>query len=307
MGLAPGTRVGSYEIVSALGAGGMGEVYRARDTELRRDVAVKVLPASLGSDPDRLARFRREAQVLASLNHPNIAAIYGLEEGALVLELVDGPTLADLTASGPLPIREALSIAGQICEALDAAHDQGIVHRDLKPANIKVRPTIGEGPGLRIGEGGRHVPRRRCARRLADDYESGGAEWSRGAARNGSLYEPGAGSWQAGGQALGHLGIRVRAVRDADGQARIRWRRCDRYARSRVAARSGFAGAASGHAGSDAAAFDPLLGEGSQPAAATDRCRLVSNRRSTHWYIAGGRRRHILASVRAPGHSTLQE
>jgi eukaryotic-like serine/threonine-protein kinase len=137
--IAPGTRVGAYEIVSLLGAGGMGEVYRAHDTRLQRDVAIKVLPAAFASDPDRLARFEREAQLLASLNHPNIAAIYGLEEKALILELVDGPTLADRIAQGPLPIDEALPIATQIAEALEAAHDQGIIHRDLKPANVKLR------------------------------------------------------------------------------------------------------------------------------------------------------------------------
>jgi serine/threonine-protein kinase len=140
MALMPGSRVGPYEILSAVGAGGMGEVYRARDTRLKRDVAMKVLPDVVAQDPDRLARFRREAQLLASLNHPNIAAIYGLDEGALVLELVDGPTLADLTLAGPLPVPEALGIARQICSALEAAHDQGIVHRDLKPSNVKVRP-----------------------------------------------------------------------------------------------------------------------------------------------------------------------
>jgi serine/threonine-protein kinase len=148
MSLTTGTRIGSYEVVSAIGAGGMGEVYRARDTKLNRDVALKILPAEFAADPDRLARFKREAQVLASLNHPNIAAIYGLEgqdgrEGplALVLELVEGPTLADRIAQGPLPIDDALPIAKQIAEALEAAHEQGIVHRDLKPANIKVRPN----------------------------------------------------------------------------------------------------------------------------------------------------------------------
>ena len=140
MALAPGTRLASYEILSAIGAGGMGEVYRARDSRLRRDVAIKVLPESVSRDPERLARFQREAHVLASLNHPNIGAIYGLEEGALVLELVEGETLADLCARGPVPIPEALSMARQICDALDAAHDQGVVHRDLKPANVKVRP-----------------------------------------------------------------------------------------------------------------------------------------------------------------------
>jgi serine/threonine-protein kinase len=140
MALAPGTRFASYEILSAIGAGGMGEVYRARDTRLRRDVAIKVLPESVSRDADRLTRFQREAHVLASLNHPNIGAIYGLEEGALVLELVEGETLADITARGPVPLPEALSIARQICDALDAAHEQGVIHRDLKPANIKVRP-----------------------------------------------------------------------------------------------------------------------------------------------------------------------
>ena len=139
MSIAPGTRLGAYEVVSLLGAGGMGEVYRARDTRLQRDVAIKVLPPAFAGDPDRLARFDREAQLLASLNHPNIAAIYGLEEKALILELVDGPTLADRIAQGALPIDEALPIARQIAEALEAAHEQGVIHRDLKPANIKLR------------------------------------------------------------------------------------------------------------------------------------------------------------------------
>jgi serine/threonine protein kinase len=136
----PGSRLGPYEIVSALGAGGMGEVYRARDTRLKREVAIKVLPEGFSQDPDRLARFQREAELLATLNHPNIAAIYGLEDRALVLELVEGPTLADRIAAGPLPIEETLLIARQIADALDAAHEQGVIHRDLKPANIKVRP-----------------------------------------------------------------------------------------------------------------------------------------------------------------------
>ena len=139
MSIAPGTRLGVYEVVSLLGAGGMGEVYRARDTKLQRDVAIKVLPAAFAGDPDRLARFEREAQLLASLNHPNIGAIYGIEEKALILELVDGPTLADRVAQGPIPIGEALPVAKQIAEALEAAHEQGVIHRDLKPANIKLR------------------------------------------------------------------------------------------------------------------------------------------------------------------------
>src|SRR6266571_3001442 len=135
MTLSIGTRLGPYEIQSALGAGGMGEVYRARDTKLGRDVALKVLPELFATDLDRLARFQREAQVLASLNHPNIAIIHGLEESngirALVLELVEGPTLADRLAPGAMPLDEAMPIARQIAEALEAAHERGVIHRDL--------------------------------------------------------------------------------------------------------------------------------------------------------------------------------
>jgi serine/threonine-protein kinase len=141
--LLAGTRIGVYELGAAVGRGGMGEVYRAHDTKLNRDIALKVLLPEVSDDPERLARFRREAQILASLNHPNIAHIYGLEESdgvvALVLELVDGETLADRIARGPIPLDDALPIARQIAEALEAAHEQGIIHRDLKPANIKVR------------------------------------------------------------------------------------------------------------------------------------------------------------------------
>src|SRR5438093_12176460 len=144
MALASGFRLGAYEVVAPLGAGGMGEVYRARDTTLNRDVALKVLPELVALDRDRLVRLKREAQVLAALNHPNIAAIYGFEESnglqALVLELVDGPTLADRIAQGPLPLEEALPVARQIAAAVQVAHEQAIVHRDLKPANIKLRP-----------------------------------------------------------------------------------------------------------------------------------------------------------------------
>jgi serine/threonine-protein kinase len=142
--VAAGSRIGGYEVVALVGAGGMGEVYRARDTKLNREVALKILPALVSVDATRLARFRREAHVLASLNHPNIAAIHGFEDSsdqqALVLEFIDGPTLADIVARGAMPFDEAAPIARQICDALEAAHEQGIVHRDLKPANIKVRP-----------------------------------------------------------------------------------------------------------------------------------------------------------------------
>src|SRR6516225_1723150 len=140
MSISRGTRFGSYEIVEPIGSGGMGEVYRARDTTLGRDVALKILPASFTNDPERVARFRREAQVLASLNHPHVAQIHGLEEANstqfLVLELVDGESLDKRIAGGPIPIDEALGIAKQIAEALEAAHEKGIIHRDLKPANI---------------------------------------------------------------------------------------------------------------------------------------------------------------------------
>ena len=142
MPLHAGSRVGPYEITAEIGAGGMGIVYRARDTKLRRDVALKVLPDIFADDPEPLARFQREAQVLASLNHPSIASIYGLEEAdgvrALVLELVEGPTLAERIAQGPIAIDEALPIARQMAEALEAAHEAGVIHRDLKPANVKV-------------------------------------------------------------------------------------------------------------------------------------------------------------------------
>jgi serine/threonine protein kinase/dipeptidyl aminopeptidase/acylaminoacyl peptidase len=142
MSLASGTRIGVYEVAALIGAGGMGEVYRARDTRLNRDVALKVLPELFSRDTQRMARFEREAKLLASLNHPNIAAIYGLEESGpvrgLVMELVDGPTLADRIRGGPIPLDEALPIAKQIADALEYAHDKNVIHRDLKPANIKL-------------------------------------------------------------------------------------------------------------------------------------------------------------------------
>src|SRR6266540_2421517 len=140
MTIAAGTRLGPYEIIAPLGAGGMGEVYRARDAKLGRDVAIKVLPPAFAEDRDRMARFAREAQVLASLNHPNIAAIYGVEDRTLIMELVEEPTLAERIAKGALPLDEALPIARQIAEALEYAHERGVVHRDLKPANVKVTP-----------------------------------------------------------------------------------------------------------------------------------------------------------------------
>jgi serine/threonine-protein kinase len=143
LALTPGTRLGVYEITALLGEGGMGQVYRATDTTLARQVAIKILPEAFASDPERLARFEREAKTLASLNHPHIAAIYAIEKStsqhALVMELVEGDDLSQRIARGAIPIDEALPIAKQIADALEAAHEQGIIHRDLKPANIKER------------------------------------------------------------------------------------------------------------------------------------------------------------------------
>ena len=144
MALEVGSRLGHYDVTALIGEGGMGQVYQATDTKLNRQVALKVLPQAFTESPDRLARFEREAKVLASLNHPNIGGIHGLEESegirALVLEYIEGPTLADRIKQGPIPVDEALPIAKQIAEALESAHGQGIIHRDLNPANIKVKP-----------------------------------------------------------------------------------------------------------------------------------------------------------------------
>ena len=144
MTLSPGTRVGPYEVVAPLGAGGMGEVYRARDSRLKREVALKVLSQAAAQDADRVARFHREAEVLAALSHPHIAAIYDVaytsDIPAIAMELVPGETLAERIKRSRIPVHEAVRIARQIAEALDAAHDRGVIHRDLKPANIKITP-----------------------------------------------------------------------------------------------------------------------------------------------------------------------
>ena len=226
MALPAGTRLGVYEIVAPLGAGGMGEVYRARDSTLNRDVALKVLPELFALDADRLARFQREAQVLAALNHPNIAAIYGLEEStsvhALVLELVEGPTLADRIAQGPMPLDEALPIAKQIADALEAAHEQGIIHRDLKPANIKVRPD-GTVKVLDFGLAKALEPVSRTGRchGVADHHVPAmmtGVGMILGTA---AYMSPEQAKGHARRQAQRHLGVRLRALRDADGPARV--------------------------------------------------------------------------------------
>jgi eukaryotic-like serine/threonine-protein kinase len=214
MALATGTRLASYEILSPLGAGGMGEVYRARDTKLGRDVAVKVLPAAFAQDADRMARFAREAQVLASLNHPNIAVIYGLEDRAIVMELVEGPTLADRLTTGALPLDEALKIGGAIADALEAAHDRGIVHRDLKPANIKA-PIDG---AVKVLDFGLATAAQPAGIDSSDPADS--PTLALGATQAGlilGVYEPGTGRWQARRPPRGHLVIWGGPMGDAHG------------------------------------------------------------------------------------------
>ena len=200
MALSSGTRLGPYDILSARGAGGMGEVYRARDTRLDRDVAIKVLRAAFVFDSDRVARFRRESKTIAALNHPNIAAIYGVDESdgmtALVLEFVEGPTLADRIAQGPVLLDEALPIAKQIVEALEAAHEHGIVHRDLKPANIKVQ-SDGEGARLWPGQGTDAYRGCRPRRFGVTDHHRSGGDSGGDHPRQRRVHEPGAGTRQS--------------------------------------------------------------------------------------------------------------
>ena len=188
MPLAPGARLGVYEVLGKLGEGGMGEVYRARDTKLDRDVALKILPESFAGDPDRLTRFEREAKTLASLNHPNIAQIYGLEESA-ASRAGDGTgrgrgSVGNASRAGPIPLDEALPIAKQIAEALEAAHEQGIIHRDLKPANIKVRAdgtvkVLDFGLAKAMEPGGGAGSRDRDIVAFADDHLAGDDRWRR--------------------------------------------------------------------------------------------------------------------------------
>ncbi len=224
-----GRRFGPYLVRSPLGAGGMGEVYRAHDEQLGREVAIKILPRLFSSDPERLARFEGEARMLAALNHPHISAIYGLEHvdgsPALVLELVEGETLAERIAKGPLPVADAFTIARQIAEALDAAHERGIVHRDLKPANIKITPD-GVVKVLDFG----------LAKLVAREAGESGPDLTNsptmiGATREGAIL--GSAGYMSPEQARGasrrqtdrHLGVRLRALRDADRRPRLRWER----------------------------------------------------------------------------------
>ena len=229
MPLAAGTRVGAYEVVSAIGAGGMGEVYRARDHRLGRDVALKILPQAFAQNPDRLARFEREAKTLAALNHPNIAAIYGIEESAglraLVMELVPGRTLDDVIRTAfdarrsKFDVNEPMSIARSIAEALEAAHDAGVIHRDLKPANVKVRDdgvvkVLDFGLAKSADAFGSSQPERGNVDVTRDD---GG----RSDPRHGRIHVARAGAREAGGQTRRRLGVRRRALRAAERQAAL--------------------------------------------------------------------------------------
>ena len=262
----------------------MGEVYRARDTNLHRDVAIKVLPHAWAGDADRLARFRREAQLLASLNHPHIAQIYGIETNgaaadparplttALVMELIEGPTLADRIAEGPLPVPEAVAIARQIADALDAAHEHGVVHRDLKPANVKVRED-GTVKILDFGLAKAMGPAMATSASrgdVADAHESG-AQPAGDDPGHRRLHEPGTGTRQGRGQADGHLGVRLRAVRDAGRPPAVRGRGRHRDHRRGRQDGSGVGAAAAGRA---AAARPPAAAmPRERPAAASSRHR----------------------------------
>jgi len=284
MPLQAGTRLGPYEIHSALGAGGMGEVYRARDTRLGRDIALKVVSESF-TDPERLARFRREAQLLAALNHPHIATIHGLEESEitqfLVMELVEGDTLAERLIAGPIPVAEALTIAHQVTEALQAAHDKGIIHRDLKPANITVREDgtvkvldFGLAKALGPAEAGHHDPGASFDRgvRLQSGLTAS-PTLSFAATQAGMIL--GTAAYMAPEQARGQPADK-RAdiwafgcvpVRDADRQARVRGRRRGDYARGGAHARAGLESSARGDTARDSLTPAAMLGERSQQAA----------------------------------------
>ena len=223
MTLQAGSRLGPYEVLAQIGAGGMGEVYRARDSKLGREVAVKVLPEEFFEDGDRVARFEREAKSLAALNHPGIAAVYAFEEVAgrhlLVMELVEGEDLAQRLVSGALPLEEALSCAKQIAEALEAAHERGIVHRDLKPGNVKVTPD-GRVKLLDFGLAKIYeddpTGSSPSATALTDDDRPRDRRGRH--SRHGGLHVAGAGAGQIRRQADGRLGVRLRVLRNARGQ-----------------------------------------------------------------------------------------
>ncbi len=207
MALNPGDKLGPYEIIEPIGQGGMGAVYRARDTRLGRDVAVKVSDQKFGE------RFEREARVISSLNHPNICTLHDVGENYLVMELVEGETLSDRIKQGAIPLDESLSIARQIADALEAAHEKGIVHRDLKPGNvIAQRGWIGQSPRLRPGEGESEERGQRPRRPRTLPHHLHGRDPGRRDSRHRRLHGPRAGQGQAGRQAGRYLGLWRRAV-----------------------------------------------------------------------------------------------
>ena len=222
-----GRTLGHYRIVEKIGEGGMGEVYRAHDERLDRDVAIKVLPDAVAQDPDRIGRFEREAKLLASLNHPNIATLYGLEEHEgqrfLVMELVEGETLAERLKKGPIPVDDALPVALQIAEGLEAAHEHGIIHRDLKPANVMVSPE-GEVKVLDFGLAKAwHVEESDAD--LTHSPTLTGQMTAAGVLLGTAAYmSPEQARGKSGGQARRHLGLRGDPVRDADRDSAVRGR-----------------------------------------------------------------------------------
>jgi len=235
-----GAELGQYTIVSPLGAGGMGEVWRAQDTRLGREVALKMLPEEVAQDPDRMARFTREARVLASLSHPNVAVLYGVEDlplslprpceevdggrvspvHLLVMELVEGEGLDEIIDRGPLSFRDAMPIALQIAEGLHAAHQRNVVHRDLKPANIKVRPD----GTVKVLDFGLATTRLEPWSDDSQSHHDAAQDGARLGHRHRRLHEPRAGPRQASGSARRRLGVRVPAVRDAERPAGVQGR-----------------------------------------------------------------------------------
>ena len=262
-----GQTIEHYKIAERIGKGGMGEVYRATDTKLNRDVAIKVIPDLFAKDPDRMARFSREAQVLASLNHPNIAAIYGLEESggkrALVMELVDGETLAERIKRGSIPVQEALEIAKQIAEALEEAHEHGFIHRDLKPANVKNHlERYRKGFGFRPGQS----PRRRVELRLLSRPQSVtdpqcGRDGGGSDSRHRGLHEPGASTGAEGRPPRRYLVLRRCALRDAYRQVRLQWRDDLRRSGQSLGTGAGLGVVTEEHAGEHASPSPPVLRE----------------------------------------------
>ena len=220
--LASGARLGPYEIVSPLGAGGMGEVYRAKDTRLERVVAIKVLPDGVTASPQTLERFQREARAASALNHPNICTIYdvGTDPPFIAMELLEGETLQQRLRRGPMEVPVLVDIAFAVADALDAAHAKGIVHRDIKPANIFLTRARPEDSRFRAGEGGLRTSGRRCRRR-GHSFGRGAVDGSRQHARDGVVHVARAGPREAVGRAHGFVLVRRRALRNGDGHAAI--------------------------------------------------------------------------------------